>query len=65
MEFQIAALCAVIDGADDWLGAVKFVEANREWFSTSVKFPNKIALHDIFGRVFLGSQLPDAGESMH
>ena len=52
MDILVIALCAVIGGADDWVGMVEFGKAKREWFSTFLKLPNGIAAHDTFGRVF-------------
>lgn len=52
MDILAIALCAVIGGADDWVGVVEFGKAKREWFSTFLKLPNGIASHDTFGRVF-------------
>ena len=52
MDILAIALCAVIGGADDWVGVVEFGKSKREWFSTFLKLPNGIASHDTFGRVF-------------
>jgi predicted transposase YbfD/YdcC len=52
MDILVIALCAVIGGADDWVGVVEFGKSKREWFSTFLKLPNGIASHDTFGRVF-------------
>ena len=52
MDILVIALCAVIGGADDWVGVVEFGKAKREWFSTFLKLPNGIASHDTFGRIF-------------
>lgn len=52
MDILVIALCAVIAGADDWVGVVQFGKSRREWFSTFLKLPNGIASHDTFGRVF-------------
>ena len=59
MDILVIALCAVIGGADDWVGVVEFGKSKREWFSTFLKLPNGIASHDTFGRVFqiLDSQI--------
>ncbi|OGB30561.1 MAG: hypothetical protein A3F78_22090 [Burkholderiales bacterium RIFCSPLOWO2_12_FULL_61_40] len=52
MDILVVALCAAIGGADDWVSVVQFGKAKKEWFSTFLKFPNGIASHDTFGRVF-------------
>jgi predicted transposase YbfD/YdcC len=59
MDILVIALCAVIGGADDWVGVVEFGKSKREWFSSFLKLPNGIASHDTFGRVFqiLDSQM--------
>ena len=59
MDILVIALCAVIDGADDWVGVVEFGKSRREYFCTFLKLPNGITSHDTFGRVFqiLDSQM--------
>lgn len=52
MDILVIALCAIIAGADDWVGVVQFGKSKRKWFSTFLKLPNGIASHDTFGRVF-------------
>ena len=46
------AICAVICGADSWVGVEEFGKAKEQWFRTFLKLPNGIPSHDTFGRVF-------------
>jgi hypothetical protein len=46
------ALCAVICGADTWVGVEEFGHAKRAWLESFLDLPNGIPSHDTFGRVF-------------
>jgi len=46
----VITLCATLGGADDWIEIVQFGKAKKDWFSTFLKLPNRIASHDTFGR---------------
>jgi predicted transposase YbfD/YdcC len=52
LDIVIIAICAVICGADGWVGIQEFGEAKLEWFKTFLELPNGIPSHDTFGRVF-------------
>lgn len=45
-------VCAVICGADDWVGIALFAEAKKDWFKTFLDLPNGIPSHDTFSLVF-------------
>jgi len=46
------ALCAVICGADGWVGVETFGRAKAAWLRTFLALPGGIPSHDTFGRVF-------------
>jgi predicted transposase YbfD/YdcC len=52
LDIVVIAICAVICGADGWVGIQEFGEAKLEWFKTFLELPNGIPSHDTFGRVF-------------
>jgi predicted transposase YbfD/YdcC len=45
-------LCAVVSGANDFVGMEKFGKSKRAWLEKYVELPNGIPTHDTFGRVF-------------
>ena len=45
-------ICAVISGANDWVGVELYGEAKEEWLSGFLDLPNGIPSHDTIGRVF-------------
>src|SRR6266487_332445 len=51
-DIIIIAICAVICGADGWVGIEEFGKAKEDWLSTFLELPNGIPSHDTFGRVF-------------
>ncbi len=51
-EMIIIAICAVVCGANDWVGIETFGQAREGWFRTFLRLPNGIPSHDTFGRVF-------------
>ncbi len=52
LDILTIALCAVICGADDFVGMVTFAEAKAAWLRTFLPLPGGIPCHDTFGRVF-------------
>ena len=52
MAFVVIAICAVICGADDYVGIVKFAKAKRSWLRKIVDLRNGIASHDRFHAIF-------------
>jgi predicted transposase YbfD/YdcC len=52
LDIVIIAVCAVICGADDWVGVERFGRAKQSWLGTILELPNGIPSHDTFGRVF-------------
>ena len=46
------ALCAVLCGANDWVGVETFGHAKEPWLRTFLALPGGIPSHDTFGRVF-------------
>ncbi len=54
IEIIIIAICAVISGADDWVGVEKFGLAKEKWLKEKLKLklPHGIPSHDTFGDVF-------------
>ncbi len=46
------ALCAVVCGADDFVGMVTFAEAKESWLRRLLPLPGGPPSHDTFGRVF-------------
>lgn len=55
------AICAVICGAEDWVGVAMFGRAKREWFATFLDLPGEMPSDDTFRRVFARLD-PDAFE---
>ena len=45
-------ICAVISGANDWVGVELYGEPKEEWLSGFLDLPNGIPSHDTIGRVF-------------
>jgi predicted transposase YbfD/YdcC len=52
LDILSIALCAVLCGADDFVGMVTFAEAKEGWLRTFLPLPGGIPSHDTFGRVF-------------
>jgi predicted transposase YbfD/YdcC len=52
IDILVMAICAVICGADDWVGVASFGRAKQAWFKTFLGLPHGIPSHDTFGRVF-------------
>jgi hypothetical protein len=52
VEIVTVALCAVICGADGWVGVEAFGQEKERWLRTFLRLPGGIPSHDTFGRVF-------------
>ncbi len=52
LDMVTIALCAVICGADGWVGVETFGRAKAAWLRTFLALPGGIPSHDTFGRVF-------------
>ena len=52
LDILTMALCAVICGADSFVGMVTFATAKEAWLRTFLPLPGGIPCHDTFGRVF-------------
>ena len=52
LDILVIAICAILCGANDWVGVATFGKARLAWFQTFLKLPNGIPSHDTFGRVF-------------
>jgi predicted transposase YbfD/YdcC len=46
------ALCAVLCGADDWVGIETFGREKEDWLRSFLALPGGIPSHDTFGRIF-------------
>lgn len=55
------AICAVVCGAEDWVGVAAFGEAKQDWFKSFLDLPDDMPVHDTFSRVFARLD-PDAFE---
>lgn len=52
VDILTIALCAVLVGADDFVGIALFGREKRAWLKTFLELPGGIPSHDTFGRVF-------------
>jgi len=52
LDILTIALCAVICGAERFVGMVTFAEAQEAWLRTFLPLPGGLPCHDTFGRVF-------------
>ena len=52
LDIITITICAVICGADDWVGVAEFGTSKHAWLQTFLHLPNGIPSHDTFGRVF-------------
>jgi predicted transposase YbfD/YdcC len=52
LDVVTIALCAVICGADTWVGVAEFGRSKAAWLRTFLALPNGVPSHDTFGRVF-------------
>ena len=51
-DILVLSLCAIICGADSFVGIEEFGIAREAWFKTFLDLPNGIPSHDTIGRVF-------------
>jgi predicted transposase YbfD/YdcC len=52
LDVVTIALCAVVCGANTWVGVAEFGRSKAAWLRTFLALPNGIPSHDTFGRVF-------------
>jgi len=52
LDILVIAICAVLCGANDWVGVATFGVARLAWFRTFLELAHGIPSHDTFGRVF-------------
>ena len=52
LDIMAIGICAVICGADGWMGMQDFGLAKESWLRTFLDLPYGIPSHDTFGRVF-------------
>ena len=52
LDILTIAICAILGGANDWVGIATFGEARLAWCRTFLDLPNGIPSPDTFGRVF-------------
>lgn len=52
MDMVMIAICAVICGADSWVGIETFGKAKESWLNQHLELKNGIPSHDSFGRLF-------------
>src|ERR1700681_1564980 len=51
LEIVFIAVCALLSGANDFVGMEKFGKAKKDWLKKYLELPNGIPSHDTFGRV--------------
>ena len=49
---MVIAICAVIAGANTWVGIETYGNSKYQWLKKFLELPNKIPSHDTFARVF-------------
>ena len=52
IDIVVIAVCAVICGADGWVGMETYGKAKYKWLKQFLELPNGIPSHDTFSRVF-------------
>ena len=52
VELLVVAVCAVLVGADTFVGIEEWAEDNLEWLRRHLKLENGVPSHDTLGRVF-------------
>jgi hypothetical protein len=60
-ELLIIALCAIICGADSWVGVAEFGKSKEAWLRTFLNLEHGIPSHDTFGRIFRRLDLEQFG----
>lgn len=48
----MVALCAILSGADSWIGIELWGQAKLDWLRRYIPLQQGIPSHDTFGRVF-------------
>ena len=51
LDVVFIAVCALLCGANDFVGMEKFGKAKKDWLKKYLELPNGIPSHDTFGRV--------------
>jgi predicted transposase YbfD/YdcC len=51
MDVVFIAVCALLSGANDFVGMEKFGKAKIDWLKKYLELPNGIPAHDTFGRI--------------
>jgi len=51
-EMLMVALCAILAGADSWIGIEVWGQERLDWLRRYIPLKSGIPLHDTFGRVF-------------
>ncbi len=52
IDIVVIAICAVIAGANTWVGIETYGNSKYQWLKKFLELPNKIPSHDTFARVF-------------
>jgi predicted transposase YbfD/YdcC len=52
LDILVIAICAILCGANDWVGIATFGTSRLAWLRTFLELANGIPSHDTFGRVF-------------
>lgn len=52
VDLIMITICAVLSGADDWVGVAEYGKRKKEWLGEFLELPHGIPSHDTFGRFF-------------
>lgn len=52
LDIVTMAICAIICGADSWVGVAAFGTTKQRWLQSFLALPNGSPSHDTFGRGF-------------
>jgi hypothetical protein len=52
------AVCAILCGANDFVGMEEFGKSKKAWLKKYLRLPNGIPSHDTFGRLFAALAMP-------